>query len=121
MSGLGSVLGRDARPLWRLSLVLALIALAALALSGELGAAQGGALIMLPALLLAFVMYTRPYLGEQTIARLRACRARRKRRPNPTACAPRTRRSPARATHGGRLIAVALAGRAPPLGLAGCR
>jgi hypothetical protein len=119
MSGPGSAFRQHARLLWRLSLALALIALTALALSGRLGAVQGGVLIMLPALLLAVVMYTRPYLGEQAIVRLR--RGRRKRRLGTTACALAPPRSPARASRGGRLIAVALAGRAPPLALAGCR
>jgi hypothetical protein len=121
MSGPGSTFRRHARLLWRLSLALALIALTALALSGQLGAVQGGVLIMLPALLLTAVMYTRPYLGEQAITRLRLRRSRRNRRLGTTACALAPRRSPARASRGGRLIAVALAGRAPPLALAGCR
>ncbi len=121
MSGLGSAFRRHARPLRRLSLALALIAFTALALSGQLGAVQDGVLIMLPALLLAVVMCTRPYLGEEAIARLRVRRSRRDRGLGTTACALAPRRSPARASRGGRLIAVALAGRAPPLALAGCR
>ncbi len=122
MSSLGSaVLGRHARLLRRLSLTLALIAFVALALSGELGAVQGGVLIMLPALLLAAVMFTRPYLGEATIARLRVRRARHNRRLGTPACVIAPMRAPTRASRGGRLIAVALAGRAPPLALAGCR
>jgi hypothetical protein len=122
MSSLGSaVLERHARLLRRLSLALVLIAFVALALSGELGAAQGGVLIMLPTLLLAAVMFTRPYLGEETIARLRVRRAKRNRRLETPACVIAPPRAPTRASHGGRLIAVALAGRAPPLVLAGCR
>ncbi|HEX4116275.1 MAG TPA: hypothetical protein VHY18_10420 [Solirubrobacteraceae bacterium] len=118
MSGLGLAFRGRLRPLWRTSLALVPIALVALALSGELGAVQGGALIMLPALLLAVVMLTRPYLGEAAIARLRIRRARRKRRLGTPACALAPLRAPARVSRGGRLIAVALAGRAPPLALA---
>jgi hypothetical protein len=121
MSGLGSAFRRCARPLWRLSLALAPIALVALAFLGELGAMRGAVLVMLPALFLAVAMFTRPYLGEKTIARLRIRRARRHRRPSTPACALSPLRSPARVSRGGRLIAVALAGRAPPLALAGCR
>jgi hypothetical protein len=78
-------------------------------------------LIMLPAIALAIAMLVRPYLGERTIARLRVrCdRARRARLTMRVTAAPsRSRTSVAR---GGRLIAVALAGRAPPPALAGCR
>jgi hypothetical protein len=122
MSSLGSaVLGRHTRLLWRLSPTLALITLVVLALSGELGEAQGGVLIMLPALLLAIVMLTRPYLGEQAIARLRVRRARHDHRPRTPACVIAPQHAPARASRGGRLIAVSLAGRAPPLALVGCR
>jgi hypothetical protein len=122
MSGLGSaVLRQHARLPRRLSLALALIAFVALALSGEFGAVQGGVLMMLPALLLAVVMFTRPYLGEQAIAHLRGRRAQRKRGLDTPASVIARLRSPARALRGGRLIAVALAGRAPPLALAGCR
>jgi hypothetical protein len=122
MSSLRSaVLSAPARLLWRLSLSLALIALAALALSGALGAVQGGVLIMLPALLLALVMFTRPYLGEEAIARLRVRRASRQRDLDTPACAIARLRTPTRTLRGGRLIAVALAGRAPPLALADCR
>jgi hypothetical protein len=103
-------------------LTLVLIALAALALAGEFGAVQGDVLIMLPALLLAVMMFTRPYLGEAAIAHLRIRRAaRRKRRLSTPACALAPLRSPAHVSRGGRLIAVALAGRAPPLALADSR
>ena len=102
----------------RLSLVVALIAAVALALIGSVGPLQSGALILLPALALAIVMLTRPYLGERAIARLRL---RRENRPRPAILSFPARRSPARSVRGGRLIALALAGRAPPLALASCR
>jgi hypothetical protein len=120
MSGLSSAFKQRVRPLWRTSLTLVLIALVTLALSGELGAMQGSVLIMLPALLLAIVMFTRPYLGEETIARLRIRHGQRNRRLNRSSCALAQLRSPARVSRGGRLIAMALAGRAPPFALAGC-
>lgn len=110
--------GPRARVVWRLTLVLALIALGAAALSGALGPVQGGVMIMLPALLLAVVMLTRPYVGERVIARLRI---RRPRRPGAPAGAIAPPGQPARVMRGGCLIAVALAGRAPPLALADCR
>lgn len=103
---------------WRPVLVVALIVAVGLASSGALAPLQGGALVLMPALALVIVMLTRPYLGEGAIARLRLRRDRRLRwtalrfpARRPLACAPR----------GGRLIAAALAGRAPPFALASCR
>ena len=93
-------------------MLLALVVVTVLAAEGMLGALQGGVLIMFPAVLLAVVMVTRPYIGEDVIAALRARRVGRD-----TAKQESTPRSPA-TTHlarGGRLIAVALAGRAPPI------
>jgi hypothetical protein len=115
MSSLRSVSGPQARVLGRLALLLGLLALLALALAGTVSSLQGGALTMLPALALAVMMITRPYIGERVIARLRERRPRR-----PAA----VRRVSARArtsavARGGRLIAEALAGRAPPA-VAGC-
>lgn len=109
--------GSRTRVIWRLTAILALVAFAVFALCGKLGGAQGGALIMLPALLFAVAMLTRPYLGERVIARLRV---RHLRRPRANTCAHGPLRSLTRAASGGRLIAVALAGRAPPLALVGC-
>jgi hypothetical protein len=105
------------RVVWRSTAMLALVAFAVVALSGKLGGAQSGALIMLPALLFATVMLTRPYLGERVIARLRV---RHVRRPHTGAYVRGPLRPATRAASGGRLIAMALAGRAPPLAPAGC-
>jgi hypothetical protein len=106
------------RLLWRLAPIVALIALTALALSGVVESLQGGAMMMLPALALAVVMLVRPYLGAGAIARLGARRARR---PSMAARVAMPLRPRIRVARGGRLIAVALAGRAPPSALAGCR
>lgn len=117
MSTLGSLFRPRARAGWRLGLILALMALAALALAGVIDPLQSGALTMLPALALAAIMLTHPYLGEHAIARLRARRARQWAEARPIAV---PRRPATRVVRGGRLIAAALAGRAPPLALAGC-
>jgi hypothetical protein len=87
--------------------------LAGLALMGVL-ALPPGVLTLLPALTLAVVMVTRPYLGERVIERLRLRRARP--RINGLGLAVRSRRRQPTATmlRGGRLIAASLAGRAPP-------
>jgi len=106
------------RSFWRVALILALLALVALALGGAIGSLQTGVLTLAPALALAVLMLTRPYLGERVIAQLRARGGKRRNAAAATlapACAhPRVAR-------GGRLIALALAGRAPPLALAGWR
>ena len=117
MSSPSSVSGPRA-PVWRLALALALITLVVLALSGTIESLQSGTMMMLPALAIAVVMLVRPYLGERAIARLRARHARRPRVTAPVALPPRPR---IRVTRGGRLIAMAMAGRAPPLALVGCR
>ena len=85
------VFGPRARAVWRLALVLALAALAALALSGVIEL-QSGALTMLPALALAVVMLTRPYVGERVIARLRARRRGARTSRAASSAAPRRRR-----------------------------
>jgi hypothetical protein len=111
------------RPIRRLLAVAVLLALAlaALVASGALGSLSAGALTMLPAIALVAIMLARPYAGERALARLRAARARRVRRAG-TRSTPvlawRVQRSLAR---GGRLIAVALAGRAPPPAHPACR
>ncbi len=117
MSRLCSALGSRARFVWRLTLTVALIAVVVLALAGVIDPLQSGALTMLPALALLAVMVTRPYLGEHAIARLRA---RRVRQTGVATLAGASQRPLGHAARGGRLIAVALAGRAPPVVLVGC-
>jgi hypothetical protein len=120
MSRLRSAFWLPPRPVWRLSLVFALLALTVLTLNGVVGAndlLQTGALTMLPAIAVAVAMVTRPYLGEHVIVRLRS----RRRRCRGVVAKPfATGRRAASMARGGRLIAVALAGRAPPLVSAGC-
>jgi hypothetical protein len=99
--------------------ILTLAAVVALALSGVVDPLQSGALTMLPALALALVMLIRPYLGQRVIARLRRDRLRRAAPRGPAVA--HSPRPAARVARGGRLIAVSLAGRAPPPALAGCR
>jgi len=107
------------RPVLRLVLALALLGVLALALGGALGSLQGVVLTLAPALGLAAMMLTRPYLGERVIARLRA---RRQSHPHALAARVAARGCPrAPRARGGRLIALALAGRAPPLAPVGCR
>jgi hypothetical protein len=106
------------RALWRFAAVLALLALAALALSGAIDPLQSGVLTMAPALALALAMLTRPYFGERVIARLRCSRTRHR---DATARQTLPPRPSAHVARGGLLIAAALAGRAPPLALVGCR
>jgi hypothetical protein len=120
MSSLCSVLGPriHVRALWRVASIFALLALVALAFGGVIDPLQSGALTMLPALVLAAMMLTRPYIGERVIARLRA---RRPRRRGAIAIAGVRLRLCAAVARGGRLIAAALAGRAPPFVLAGYR
>lgn len=72
---------------------------------------------LLPALVLAVVLLGRRYPGERVIERLREARATRPRARAASALCPRLR--PREHRRGGRLIAVSLAGRAPPL-VAGC-
>jgi choline-glycine betaine transporter len=116
MSGRCFVFGLRAGA-WRWGLVVALVATGALALGGSFAPIQSGVLILLPALALAVAMLVRPYLGARAIARLRA----RSRRVRVTAASTAPRHTPTRVVRGGRLIALALAGRAPPPALAGCR
>jgi hypothetical protein len=95
---------------------IALLTVAALALSGLLGLAQQDLLTLLPLFLLLGILVLRPYAGEQLIARLRKRKPRRD--PQLPLVASRGPRVPVMA-RGGRLIATAMAGRAPPLALAG--
>lgn len=118
MSSLCSVDSRGARvPLRGLMILVALVALIALTLCGAIDPLQSGALTMAPALAMAMMMLTRPYLGERVIARLRTRRGSRRSATGRQSALMRRR---ARVARGGRLIAVALAGRAPPLACAGC-
>lgn len=75
-----------------------------------------GMLYLLPALLLLLVLLARRYPGERLLGALAARRFGGIRRAGVTAV-PRRLALPT--PHGGRLIAVSLAGRAPPLALAG--
>jgi len=118
MSSPGLVLRPRKGAGWRLALTLGLAALVALALAGAIDPLQSGALTMLPALALAAIMLTRPYVGERAIARLRTRRSHRRDEPCPLSSSPCRSAS---AVRGGRLIAAALAGRAPPPALAGYR
>jgi hypothetical protein len=118
MSGPDSPSPLRARRLWRLASIVALVALTALALSGTIESLQSGAMMMLPALALALALLLRPYLGAGAIAWLHARRAR-PRRIAARVAVPLPSRVPV--ARGGRLIAVSLAGRAPPPALAGCR
>lgn len=118
MGRLRSFSWRPVRALWRMLPVVALLAVTVLALVGVDGSLQPGVLMMAPALALVVLMLTRPYLGERVIARLRTRRVRGR---VVAACARRRLPSRRMAARGGRLIATALAGRAPPPALAGCR
>jgi hypothetical protein len=118
MSGPDSPSPLRARLLWRLALIVALVALTGLALGGTIESLQSGAMMMLPALALAVAVLARPYLGAGAIARLRGSGTRPRRVAARMAVPLRPR---SRVARGGRLIAVALAGRAPPPALAGCR
>jgi hypothetical protein len=114
---LGLLSARGPRRSWRPLLAVALVAATALAIGAD-GSLATGALMMLPALVLAAIMLTRPYLGERVIARLRMRRGARRRAP--ATCAHTGLSFAPFAASGGRLIAAALAGRAPPACLADC-
>jgi hypothetical protein len=97
----------------RLSRALALALVAGLLAMGAAGLLPATVLTLLPALALVLVMLTRPYLGERTLAKLRAA-YRTRRRPVARVAPGMPRRRGAVHVRGGRLIASALAGRAPP-------
>jgi hypothetical protein len=95
---------------------VALVAVGALAPLGVLGAFQSGALTLLPALVLVALLLAGRYPGEQLIERWGRVRPRVR----PAAVRVLAPIRPARELpHGGRLIATALAGRAPPAFAAG--
>jgi hypothetical protein len=99
---------------------LVLIGVVVLMLAGGVSASlQTALLTVLPALVLAVMMLTRPYLGERTIAGLRV---RRGHRPHAQARRGTRKRLDALVlARGGGLIAAALAGRAPPRACTVCR
>jgi hypothetical protein len=74
-------------------------------------------MFMLPAIVLAVAVFGGRYPGERVIGRLHQARALRPRKRAPST--PRPPQRPTEDRRGGRLIAVSLAGRAPPLA-AGC-
>lgn len=89
-----------------LALILAIVVLdSSSSLAGDL-------LTVLPIVGFGLLMVVRPYFGAGTIARLRRGAPRKRRLATPDGAPFRSRREIAR---GGRLIASALAGRAPPL------
>jgi hypothetical protein len=118
MSSRRHALRSPARAAWRLALILALIAVTAFALGAGIQWLQTGVLSMFPAIALAIVLLTRRYPGERVIG---ALRSRRTARPSPGTLMRTPSRPPTRIVRGGRLIAAALAGRAPPRPLAGWR
>jgi hypothetical protein len=71
-----------------------------------------GILFLLPALVLALVLFARRYPGERTLVRLST--PRRSRWARPRANVPSAARAFAVAVHGGLLIASSLAVRPPP-------
>jgi hypothetical protein len=109
-----SLIGPRPRSVGRVMVAIALLGVAALALGGVLGLARQDALTLLPLFLLIGILVLRPYAGERLIARLRKSQPRRA--PQLPSVSRRPRR-PVLA-RGGRLIATAMAGRAPPLALA---
>lgn len=121
MSSRRHALRSPARAAWRLALILALIAVTGFALGAGIQWLQTGVLSLLPAIALATVLLTRRYPGEGVITRLRARTGRRARRTRPATPTTAPARPCTDIPRGGRLIAVALAGRAPPRALAGWR
>jgi hypothetical protein len=121
------VLGSRSGPSGRIGLavpagfaLLSICGLLALAAPGS-GIAAGlwqGMLYLLPALLLLLVLLARRYPGERLLGALRVRRARGRAR---VRAGVAVRRIELPVPHGGRLIAVSLAGRAPPLAWAGAR
>jgi hypothetical protein len=94
----------------------AVAAVATLALLGVLGVLGPGALTLLPALLLAAALFTGRFPGERLIERWTRARPRLRRALAPLVALTRPVASTPR---GGRLVAAALAGRAPPALAAG--
>lgn len=87
-------------------------ALLCVALDGRsLGLLAMGLLYLLPAIALALFLFLGRYPGERTLRRLRRALASPRSRP---ASSPLPRVHAAELFRGGRLLAVSLAGRAPP-------
>jgi hypothetical protein len=108
--------GPRTRACGRVVIALAVVAFMLLAATGGLGASRDGLLTLFPLFLLIALMIVRPYAGERLIARLRDARAPRRRITCGRGSAPRLGHGTL--ARGGRLIAAALAGRAPPRSLA---
>lgn len=104
-------LTRTRRPVWQAGTGAAAVLAVALCCGSATGSLLLGALYLLPALLIAVALWLGWYPGERALKRLRGARAPRAPRA-PRIGAPR--RSHGRVLRGGRLIAVSLAGRAPP-------
>jgi hypothetical protein len=103
---------RDLRPLLAVAVLGVLVALAQ-----SVTGLDTGLLLLSPALVLLLPLLVGRYLGEERLQRL-ASRLAPRRRPRPVS-APLPRRRPrAVAVRGGRLLAAALAERAPPLTVA---
>ena len=100
---------RDLRPLLAIALVGVVVALA-----NSVTGLDTGLLLLSPALVLLLPLLAGRYFGEERLQRLVA-RFAAGRRPRPVS-APLPRRRPrAVVARGGRLLAAALAERAPPL------
>jgi len=102
----------------RLPLIAALIVASVIVCATGGHGLQTGVLSMLPAVALAIVLLTRRYPGELVLARVRLRRAPR---PGTAILTTAPRRADRRIARGGRLIALAMAGRAPPRAVAACR
>jgi hypothetical protein len=88
-----------------------------LVLAGLLTGVTEGVLMLLPALLLAAVLGSGRYIGEEAIARVRRVSGPRRHSARRRAPAPAVRRAPdLMAPRGGLLLAASLATRPPPLG-----
>jgi hypothetical protein len=97
-----------------LAALAAIAALAAVVLCGKV-ALSAELLTIAPALAVALFMLAKPYAGERAIAKLRErCAGRIPRGAATASSLSRTRATIRIAVRGGRLIAAALAGRAPP-------
>jgi uncharacterized membrane protein len=113
-----SVAGPHARAAARVAAVLAMVAFLAAAATGALGSSRDDLLTLFPLFLLIAVMVLRPYAGERLIARLRG--ASKRRPPAPARIGLSRPLRLAILARGGRLIATAMAGRAPPPARADC-